>query len=112
MTADPERHGLSGTDLLRGTPESLAYIRELAPAAFPEGVPTLDEAAAVADAIWRRLRDHPEGEPVAWDPEDARALRISAAFDRGGLLAAFTEARHAMAPTSGPRVTSYHEEEE
>lgn len=99
MATEPPRRAPSGADLLRGTPEAVAYIRELAGAAFPAGPPTEEEAAAVADAIWRGLRDHPPGEPVAWDPADARAQRISAAFDRGGLLAALAEARRG----SGPR---------
>jgi hypothetical protein len=101
----------SGADLLAGTPEAIEYLRAMAPSAFPEGPPTPVEAAVVADAVWRHLRDHPEGVPVAWDPDDATAMRISSAYDRSGLAAAFAEARRCIDPAAPHlRVTSYHEE--
>jgi hypothetical protein len=102
----------SGRDLLAGTPEALEYCRALAPAAFPDGVPTPELAARVADAIWRHLRAHAGDEPVAWDPEDADAQRISAAFQREGLAAAFAEAAGSN-PAAAParlRVSAYHEQ--
>jgi hypothetical protein len=111
MSAGPPSDGLSGTELLLGTPEAIAYIRRLAPLAFPSGPPTVEEAAAVADAIWRRLRDDPVPEPRARDPEGARALRISAAFERGGLLEAFAEARRGRARGSRPAMGAGREEE-
>ena len=102
----------AGSDLLAGAPEATEHCRALAPLAFPDGLPTRAQAARVADAIWRHLREHPAEEPVAWDPADAAAQRISSAFQRGGLASAFAEAvRGGSPPAPGrPRVTSYREE--
>jgi hypothetical protein len=112
MDATPRPRGPSGSDLLSGTPEAEAYCRTLAPAVFPDGVPSPELAARVADAIWRHLRDHPGPEPVVWDPADAAAQRISAAFQRDGLAAAFAEAARGERATAPPRlrVTAYREE--
>jgi hypothetical protein len=112
MDPDPLRHRPSGRDLVAGTPEAVAYCRALAPLAFPDGVPTAELAARVADAIWRHLRDHPGPEPVVWDPEDAGAQRISAAFQREGLAAAFAEAAavHPPGERARLRVSSFREQ--
>ena len=112
MDAPPRPRGPSGPDLLAGTPEAEAYCRSLAPAVFPDGVPAPELAARVADAIWRHLRDHPGPEPVVWDRDDATAQRISAAFQRDGLAAAFAEAARGARATATPRlrVTAYREE--
>jgi hypothetical protein len=101
----------SGADLLAGTPEAIEYCRVMAPLAFPDGAPGPALAALVAESVWRHLREHPGPEPVAWDPADATSQRISAAFQRGGLAAAFAQARR-TAPAGSPRlrVSSYHEE--
>jgi hypothetical protein len=101
----------SGAELLAGTPEARDHLRAIAEAAFPEGPPTAAEAALVADAVWRHLRDHPAGAPVLWDPGDGPALLVSSAYQRGGLAAAFAVARHLARPAPGRlRVTSYREE--
>jgi hypothetical protein len=112
MDATPRPRGPSGVELLAGTPEAFEYCRALAPAVFPDGVPTPELAARVADAIWRHLREHPGTEPVVWDPEDADAQRISAAFQRDGLAAAFTEAAagHRSAAPPALRVSAYREQ--
>ncbi len=112
MDATPPLRGPSGSDLLSGTPEAAAYCRAVAPAVFPDGVPSPELAARVADAIWRHLRDHPGPEPVVWDPADADAQRISAAFQRDGLAAAFAEAARGERATTPPRlrITAYREE--
>jgi hypothetical protein len=112
MDTTPPPRGPSGSDLLAGTPEAVEYCRVMAPVAFPDGVPSPELAARVADAIWRHLRDHPASEPVAWDPDDDAAQRISAAFQREGLAAAFTEAARGRPPASSPRlrVTAYQEQ--
>jgi hypothetical protein len=112
MTTTPRPRGPSGADLLAGTPEAVDYCRALAPAAFPDGVPSAELAARVCDAIWRHLRDHPDPEPVAWDPDDAAAQRISTAFQRDGLAAAFAEAARGHPAAAPPRlrVTAYREE--
>jgi hypothetical protein len=112
MDTTPRPRGPSGSALLAGTPEAEAYCRSLAPAVFPDGVPSPELAARVADAIWRHLRDHPGLEPVVWDPDDASAQRISAAFQRDGLAAAFNEAATGERAVAEPRlrVTSYREE--
>jgi hypothetical protein len=75
-------------------------------------VPSPELAACVAGAIWRHLRDHPGAEPVVWDPDNASAQRISAAFQRDGLAAAFAEAARGARATATPRlrVTAYREE--
>ncbi|MGO8687299.1 MAG: hypothetical protein ACLQT7_09010 [Candidatus Dormibacteria bacterium] len=91
MDATPPPRRPSGRDLLAGTPEALEHWRALAPTAFPDGIPTAELTARVAAAIWHHLRTHPGSEPVVGDPEDADA-RISAAFQREGLAAAFAEA--------------------
>ncbi len=113
MTATPGPRVPTGAELLSGTPEAIEYCRAMARVAFPGGIPSMREAAVVADAIWRHLREHPEEEVVAWDPQDGAAQLISAAFQRGGLAAAFAQARHRAAPTAPPRlrVTAYREEE-
>ncbi|MGA8016574.1 MAG: hypothetical protein WCB85_11725 [Candidatus Dormiibacterota bacterium] len=111
MTPPRPLAGPTGAELLAGIPEALEYCHAMAPLAFPEGAPSAALAATVAGSIWRHLHDHPGPEPVAWDPEDATAQRISAAFQRGGLAAAFAEAsRNAGAPPPRLRVTSYREE--
>jgi hypothetical protein len=112
MDATPRPRGPSGSDLLAGTLEAIEYCRSLAPAAFPDGVPSPQLAARVADAIWRHLRDHPGPDPVVWDPDDATAQRISAAFQRDGLAAAFAEAASWEATLAEPRlrVTAYREQ--
>ena len=112
MDATPRPRGPSGSDLLAGTLEAIEYCRSLAPAAFPDGVPSPQLAARVADAIWRHLLDHPGPEPVVWDPDHASAQRISAAFQRDGLAAAFIEASTGERAVAEPRlrVTSYREE--
>jgi len=92
MDATPLPRGPSGADLLAGTSEAEAYCRSLVPVVFTDGVPSAELAARVAGAIWSHLRDHPGPEPVVWDPDDAPAQRISAAFQRDGLAAAFAEA--------------------
>jgi hypothetical protein len=112
MDSIPRPRGPSGSDLLAGTPEAVEHCRRLIPAAFPDGLPSPELAARAAGAIWRHLREHPDTEPVAWDPEDADAQRISAAFQRDGLAAALAEAaggHHAAGPTR-IRVTAYSEE--
>ncbi|MGD0449230.1 MAG: hypothetical protein ABSB36_11615 [Candidatus Dormibacteria bacterium] len=75
-------------------------------------MPSPELAARVADAIWRHLRDHPGPEAVVWDPDDASAQRISAAFQRDGLAAAFAEAAQGERAAAPPRlqVTAYREE--
>jgi hypothetical protein len=112
MDTTPRPRGPSGSDLLAGTPEAEAYCRNLAPAVFPDGVPSPELASRVAGAIWRHLRDHPGPEPVAWDPDDATAQRISAAFQRDGLAAAFAEAAREERAVAPPRlhVTAYREQ--
>jgi hypothetical protein len=111
MDATPRPRGPSGADLLAGTPEAQDYCRAMAPAVFPDGVPTPELAARVAGAIWRHLRAHPGPEPVAWDPDDADAQRISAAFQREGLAAALAEAARGQRPEPSARlrVTAYSE---
>jgi hypothetical protein len=113
MIATPGPRGPTGADLLSGTPEAIEHCRTMARVAFPDGIPSMREAAVVADAIWRHLREHPEGAVVAWDPQDAAAQLISAAFQRGGLAAAFAQARRGAAPAAPARlrVTAYREEE-
>jgi len=112
MNAPPSPRGPSGADLLAGTPEAVEYCRAMAPAVFPDGVPSPELAARVAGAIWRHLRDHPGPEPVAWDPDDAAAQRISAAFQRDGLAAALAEGARGLQPAASPRlrVTAYREQ--
>jgi hypothetical protein len=78
MDTTPRPRGPSGSDLLAGTPEAEAYCRSLAPAVFPDGVPSPELAARVADAIWCHLREHPGTGPVIWNPQVASAQRISA----------------------------------
>jgi tRNA U34 5-methylaminomethyl-2-thiouridine-forming methyltransferase MnmC len=111
MDSTPRPRGPTGADLLAGTPEAVGYCRSLIPAAFPDGVPSPEVAARAAGAIWRHLREHPDAVPVAWDPDDADAQRISAAFQRDGLAAAFAQAaggRRGARP-AGVRVTAYSE---
>jgi hypothetical protein len=112
MDTTPRPRGPSGSDLLAGTPEAEAYCRSLAPAVFPDGVPSPELAARVADAIWRHLRDHPGPEPVVWDPDEATAQRISAVFQRDGLAAAFAAAARGERAVAPPRlhVTAYREQ--
>lgn len=102
----------SGADLLAGTPEAIEYCRSLIPAAFPDGLPSPELAARAAAAIWRHLREHADTEPVAWDPDDADGQRISAAFQRHGLVAALAEAARGPSPAAPQRlrVTAYSEE--
>lgn len=108
---DPGPAAPSGAELLAGSPEAIEYYHAMAPLAFPEGAPSAALAAMVADSVWRHLHDHPGPEPVAWDPDDATSQRISAAFQRGRLGAAFAEASRS-GPPGAPRlrVTSYREE--
>ena len=49
---------------------------------------------------------------MAWDPDDADAQRISAAFQRDGLAAALAEAArgHSTATAERLRVIAYSEE--
>jgi hypothetical protein len=112
MDSMPLSRGPSGADLLAGTPEAVEYCRSLIPAAFPDGLPSPELAARAAGAIWRHLREHPETEPVAWDPDDADAQRISAAFQRDGLAAALAAAAGGRDGAAPPqvRVTAYSEE--
>jgi hypothetical protein len=112
MDTTPRPRGPSGSDLLAGTPEAEAYCRSLAPAVFPDGVPSPELAARVADAIWRHLRDHPGPEPVVWDPDEATAQRISAAFQRDGRPAACAAAARGERAVAPPRlhVTAYREQ--
>ena len=112
MDSTPRPRGPSGADLLAGTPDAVEYCRSLVPAAFPDGVPSPELAARAAGAIWRHLREHPGTEPVAWDPNDADAQRISAAFQRDGLAAALAEAArgHSTATAERLRVMAYSEE--
>ncbi len=112
MDSIPTPREPSGADLLAGTSEAAEYCRRLIPAAFPDGLPSPELAARAAGAIWRHLREHPGAEPVAWDPEHGADQRISAAFQRDGLVAALAEAagdRDGPGPTR-VRVTTYSEE--
>jgi len=112
MASTVGARGPTGPELLAGTPQAVEYCQALAPAAFPEGLPSIDLSALVAGSIWRHFRDHPGPDPVAWDPDDALGQRVSAAFQRGGLSAAFAEARRGTGTASPTRlrVTSYREE--
>jgi len=112
MVSTRRPRGPTGADLLAATPEAVEYCRSLIPAAFPDGVPAPEVLARAADAIWRHLREHPDAEPVAWDPDDAAAQRISAAFQRDGLAAALAEAAggHQGSRPAGVRITAYSEE--
>jgi hypothetical protein len=112
MDASPPPRRPLGADLLAGTPEAVEYCRALAPEVFPDGIPAPELAARVAGAIWSHLRDHPDDQPVVWDPEDADAQRISAAFQREGLAAAFAEVAGGRRRATPPvlRVSSYREQ--
>jgi hypothetical protein len=112
MDTTPRPRGPSGSDLLAGTPEAEAYCRSLAPAVFPDGVPSPELAARVADAIWRHLRDHPGPEPVVWDPDEATAQRIGAGAPRAGPAAASAAAARGERAVAPPRlhVTAYREQ--
>jgi len=112
VDATPRPRGPSGRDLLAGTPEAVEYLLTLASAVFPDGLPSPELACKVAGAIWRHLHDHRGSDPVAWDPSDATGQRISAAFQRDGLAAAFAVAAATLRPPAPARlrVSVYREE--
>ena len=111
MNSIPRPREPSGADLLAGTPEAVEHCRRLIPAAFPDGLPSPELAARAAGAIWRHLREHPDTEPVAWDPSTATTSGSAPPSSATGWWP--PSPRRRATPWPGPsriRVTAYSEE--